>query len=68
LLTGTPTPATNAVSTKSNAVGGKPRGANMLEDGDGEFGSDDDDGGDGQNSSLAMVNAGDEGEFQAWRH
>ncbi|OKL61320.1 Methionine aminopeptidase 2-2 [Talaromyces atroroseus] len=48
--------ATNAVSTKSNAVGGKPRGANMLEDGDGDFGSDDDEDGDGQHSSLAMVN------------
>lgn len=50
--------ATNALSTKSNAVGGKPRGANMLEDGDGEFGSDDDEDDDehGQDPSLAMVN------------
>lgn len=34
----------------------------MLEDGDGEFGSDDDEDGDGQDSSMAMVN-GDDGAF-----
>ncbi|KUL85924.1 hypothetical protein ZTR_06365 [Talaromyces verruculosus] len=51
--------ATNALSTKSNAVGGKPRGANMLEDGDGDFGSDDDDDADGQDPSLAVVNPED---------
>lgn len=32
----------------------------MLEDGDGEFGSDDDEDGDGQEESMAVVNS-DEG-------
>ncbi|QKX63313.1 uncharacterized protein TRUGW13939_10483 [Talaromyces rugulosus] len=47
--------ANNSVPTKSNAVGGKPRGATLLEDGDGDFdsGDDDDEDGDGKNPSMA---------------
>lgn len=49
------------LSTKGNVVGGKPCGANVLEDGDGEFGSDDDggDGDDGHVSSMAVVKTED---------
>ncbi|KAL1962164.1 hypothetical protein VTN77DRAFT_510 [Rasamsonia byssochlamydoides] len=52
-----PQDATNTVSIKPNAVGGKPRGTSVLEDGDGNFGSgdDNDDDDDGKDSSLAMV-------------
>ncbi|KAH8701626.1 methionine aminopeptidase 2-like protein [Talaromyces proteolyticus] len=55
--------ASSSVSTKSNAVGGKPRGANVLEDGDGDFDSgDDDEDGNGKDPTMAMVTGTQEGQ------